>query len=344
MEQLVDAPASTSSLFGAELPDALLPFKASFSPAFFKVRRALGEFIEHVVLPRQAEYVRARAALKREARDRGEHPLSAPQPPILNELRAAAKARGLWNFFIERGGLTNLEYAPIAELLGAFPLANVAMNCSAPDTGNMEVLEKYGTPAQKDRWLVPLLKAEIRSCFIMTEPGVASSDATNISTRIEEYDADHYVINGHKWWISGSVRPECKLGVLLGKTSFEGPRHSQQSMILVPMDTPGINILHPLEVFGEVRTAARSYGDSVSSVASVVWFGLFIICLSLFRFFACWLTDQLFLSYSIPSTTPCNHRASTLMMMVVHPTQHQLHDAALFGRRLTGRRPRRDHF
>ena len=249
--------------FSEELPDSLLPYKNSFSPNFFKIRRMLGDFIQNVIQPRTDEYVRERSKLKQIAKAKGLHPLMAPQPAMLNELRQEAKRRGLWNFFIERGGLTNLEYAPIAELLGAFPLANIAMNCSAPDTGNMEVLEKCGTPEQKSTWLVPLLNAEIRSCFMMTEPGVASSDATNISTRIEEYDKDHYVINGHKWWISGSVRPECKLGVLLGKTSFEGPRHSQQSMILVPMDTPGIKILHPLEVMGEAGDHAEIILDNV---------------------------------------------------------------------------------
>ena len=247
-----------SNFFSEELPDYLLPYKKSFSPNFFKVRKELGSFIKDVILPASKTYVKQKKKLQQETVAKGLHHLKTPQPPILNELRAEARKRGLWNFFIERGGLTNLEYAPIAEMLGAFPLTNVAMNCSAPDTGNMEVLEKYGTPEQKDKWLTPLLNAEIRSCFVMTEPGVASSDATNISTRIDEHpNGTHYVINGHKWWISGAIRPECKLGVLLGKTRFDGPRHSQQSMILVDMSSPGINILHPMEVFGEAGDHAE---------------------------------------------------------------------------------------
>jgi len=253
-----------ASFFSEELPDYLLPYKNSFSPNFFKIRKQLTSFIKDVILPAGNTYVEQRAELRRQTVAKGLHALKTPQPPILDELRAEARKRGLWNFFIERGGLTNLEYAPIAEMLGAFPLSNIAMNCSAPDTGNMEVLEKYGTPEQKDKWLTPLLNAEIRSCFIMTEPGVASSDATNISTRIDEHpNGKDYIINGHKWWISGSIRPECKVGILLGKTTFEGPRHSQQSMIIVPMDTPGINILHPMQVFGEDGDHAEIIFDNV---------------------------------------------------------------------------------
>ena len=251
-------------MFSDELPDYLLPYKNSFSPQFFKIRKQLTAFIKDVILPSGKEYMTQRAELRKKTVAKGLHPLKTPQPPILDELRAEARKRGLWNFFIERGGLTNLEYAPIAEMLGAFPLTNIAMNCSAPDTGNMEVLEKYGSPEQKDKYLTPLLNAEIRSTFIMTEPGVASSDATNISTRIDPHpNGTHYIINGHKWWISGSIRPECKVGVLLGKTRFDGPRHSQQSMILVDMDTPGINILHPMEVFGEEGDHAEIVFDNV---------------------------------------------------------------------------------
>jgi acyl-CoA dehydrogenase len=138
------------------------------------------------------------------------------------------------------------------------PQANYAMNCSAPDTGNMEVLEKFGTPEQKKTWLEPLLRGEIRSCFAMTEPGVASSDATNISTTIRLNDqGTHYVINGHKWYISGAIRPECKVAVLLGRSSNTGPRHKQHSMILVPMDTPGVTILRPLALFGHEHDHAE---------------------------------------------------------------------------------------
>lgn len=157
--------------------------------------------VADVIIPNRREYAKQRKELE----DAADHPTKAPQPKLLQELRAEAKKRGLWNFFLpEVCGLTVLEYSPIAELLGAFPLANLAMNCSAPDTGNMEVLEKFGSAEQKEKWLVPLLNGDIRSCFAMTEPGVASSDATNISSRIDE-DGDEYVINGHKWYISGAM-------------------------------------------------------------------------------------------------------------------------------------------
>jgi len=192
-----------------------------------------------------------------------DHPTKCPEPPIVNQLRAEAKARGVMNLFLpEVSQLSVLEYSPIAEILGMNPAANLAINCSAPDTGNMEVIERFGTPEQKKQWLEPLLNGEIRSAFAMTEPGVASSDATNISTRIER-DGDEYVINGHKWWISGAIRPECKVFVLLGRTSFSGPLHQQQSMILVPREAPGVNILRPLAVFGEVHDHAEIIFDNV---------------------------------------------------------------------------------
>ncbi len=212
-----------------------------------------------MVRPKGRIYKEQRAELQRKAKSRGEDPLSVPQPKILKEMREEAKRRGLWNFFLpEVCGLTVMEYAPLAELLGAYGLANLAMNCSAPDTGNMEVLEKFGTPEQKKKWLEPLLNAEIRSCFAMTEPGVASSDATNISTKIERTkDGKHYIINGHKWWISGAIRPECKIMVVLGKTSFDGPLHRRQSMILVPRDAPGVKILHGMSVMGHVGDHAE---------------------------------------------------------------------------------------
>merc|ERR1740123_1226637 len=176
---------------------------------------------------------------------------------MLMELRKEAIERGIMNLFLpEVSQLSVLEYSPIAEILGTFKLANEGMNCSAPDTGNMEVLAKYASPPQKRQWLDPLLRGEIRSAFAMTEPGVASSDASNISTRIEA-DGEDYVINGHKWWISGAIRPECKILVLLGKTSFSVPLHKQQSMILVPKDTPGVEIVRPLAVFGEEHDHAE---------------------------------------------------------------------------------------
>ena len=184
--------------------------------------------------------------------------------PVIEEMKEKAKAAGLWNFFMpphsgqahvddsfefEGTQLTNLEYALCAEEMGKLGWASECFNCSAPDTGNMEVLHRYGTRAQKDQWLKPLMHGEIRSAFLMTEPAVASSDATNIETAIVR-DGDHYVINGTKWWSSGAGDPRCKIAIVMGKTNPEGSRHSQQSQILVPLDTPGVRIKRMLSVYG----------------------------------------------------------------------------------------------
>ena len=179
-------------------------------------------------------------------------------PQIVHDLKALAKKEGLWNLFMPpsdhddeyRGaGLTNLEYAPLAELMGRVGFASEVFNCSAPDTGNMEVFHRYGSKAQKEKWLKPLMNGDIRSAFLMTEPQVASSDATNIETRIEN-KGDHYLINGRKWWSSGMGDSHCKIAIVMGKTDFNAAKHQQQSQVLVPLDTPGIKVLRMLPVFG----------------------------------------------------------------------------------------------
>ena len=172
---------------------------------------------------------------------------------LIEELKPKAQAAGLWNLFLPDSdygaGLTNLEYAPLAELMGRVPWASEVFNCSAPDTGNMETIERYGSDEQKRRWLKPLLAGEIRSAFAMTEPEVASSDATNIQTSMRR-EGDEYVINGRKWWTSGAGDPRCAIYIVMGKTDPEAPRHAQQSMILVPADAPGLTVVRPLNVFG----------------------------------------------------------------------------------------------
>lgn len=187
--------------------------------------------------------------------------------PGLQALKQKAKDEGLWNLFLPQSygdlspGLTNLEYAPLAEIMGRILWSSEVFNCSAPDTGNMEVLAKYGSPHQQEKWLNPLMDGNIRSAFLMTEPDVASSDATNIETAIVA-DGDSYVINGKKWWSSGAMDPNCKIAIVMGKTDFNAPRHIQQSMILVPMDTPGLKIVRPLTVFG--------YEDSPEGHAEII--------------------------------------------------------------------------
>ena len=207
------------------------------------LRARVQAFMDEHVYPNEATYKAQMAA----AKDRW-------QPvPIVDQLKPLAHAAGLWNLFLphsEHGaGLTNLEYAPLAEIMGAVPWASEVFNCSAPDTGNMEVLVRYGTAEQKQRWLEPLLKGEIRSAFAMTEPAVASSDATNIEARIER-DGDDYVINGRKWWTTGALDPRCQILVLMGRTDPTAEAYRQQSMILVPMDTPGVSVVRDLTVFG----------------------------------------------------------------------------------------------
>jgi len=201
-------------------------------------------FLDGQVLPAESEYEAFRA--QRRGTD-AEHEL----PPVIETLKDTARGLGLWNLFLPSvSGLTNVDYAQIAEVSGWSPnIAPEAINCGAPDTGNMETLHLFGTPEHRQQWLTPLLEGEIRSAFAMTEPGVASSDATNIETSIRR-DGDDYVINGRKWWISGSADPRCAVFIVMGKTDPDAPRHTQQSMVLVPRDTPGLEIVRHLPVFG----------------------------------------------------------------------------------------------
>ena len=218
----------------------------SYSPKTQALRERVMAFMDEHIFPNEQRYHQEQAA--NTAAGNRWQPL-----PLIEELKPKARAAGLWNLFLpesERGsGLTNQEYAPLAELMGRVLWSSEVFNCSAPDTGNMEVLERYGSAEHKKRWLEPLLAGEIRSGFAMTEPAVASSDATNIEASIER-DGDEYVINGRKWWTSGAGDPRCKILIFMGKTDPEAPRHSQQSMILVPMDAPGVKILRHLPVFG----------------------------------------------------------------------------------------------
>ncbi len=212
------------------------------SPRVQELSRRLTDFMEAHVYPAEPVYHR-----QLEEGERWD------EPPIMGELKAKAKAAGLWNLFLPKkhypDSLTNLEYARLCEIMGRSPIGAEPFNCSAPDTGNMETLILYGTDAQKQKWLKPLMDGEIRSCFAMTEPGVASSDATNIRSEIRR-EGDEYVINGRKWWTSGAPDKRCKIAIFMGQTNPSAPKHQQQSMILVPMDSPGIRIERSLNVFG----------------------------------------------------------------------------------------------
>jgi acyl-CoA dehydrogenase len=203
----------------------------------------LTAFMDQHVYPAETVY-------ERQLRESGD---PHHQPAVMEELKTRAREAGLWNMFLPDAslgaGLSNSDYAPLAEILGRSRIASEACNCSAPDTGNMEVLFQFATPAQKDEWLMPLLDGEIRSAFAMTEPDVASSDATNIALRIER-DGEDYVLNGRKWWISNTLHPHCRILIVMGKTQPDAPVHRQQSMILVPLDTPGVEVLRSLSVFG----------------------------------------------------------------------------------------------
>ena len=225
-----------------------------FSPRVKELQQRVGAFMEEHVYPAEARY---------------EEHCAGPdkwQPvPVIEELKPKARAAGLWNLFLPESGhgagLTNLEYAPLCEIMGRSPLGPEVFNCSAPDTGNMEVFERYASPEIKERWLKPLLAGQIRSIFAMTEPQVASSDATNIASSIDR-DGDHYIINGRKWWSSGAGDPRCKVAIFMGKSDPAAPKHKQQSMIVVPMDTPGVTIQRMLTVFGYDH-APHGHGEIV---------------------------------------------------------------------------------
>lgn len=212
----------------------------ALSPRAQETCDAMWDFMRSHIFPAEPIY-------EAHLREHGQH----TYPPVMEDLKAEARRRGLWNLFLPQlSGLSNLEYAAVAEISGWSPvIAPEALNCQAPDTGNMETLELFATPAQRERWLEPLLAGEIRSAFAMTEPDVASSDATSITTEIVR-DGDEYVINGRKWWISGAADERCQVFIVMGKTDFEAATHRQQSMVLVPRDTPGVTIERDLSIFG----------------------------------------------------------------------------------------------
>ena len=239
-----------------------------YSEKVQKLRAQVESFMDEFVYPNERTY--------REQLEAAENRWTVP--PIMEDLKKEAKGAGLWNLFLpdsEYGaGLTNLEYAPLCEIMGRSPIAPEAFNCNAPDTGNMEVLVRYGTTEQKERWLEPLLNGEIRSCFAMTEPDVASSDATNIQARIVR-EGDEYVVNGRKWWSTGAGDPRCEIAIVMGKTDLEAPRHEQQSMILIPLDTPGVEIERTLSVFGYDDAphghAEISFTDARVPASNMIW-------------------------------------------------------------------------
>lgn len=216
------------------------------SPKTKDLLKRVSAFMDEHIYPQEFRYWNEAEANRKSGRE-------WEPVPVIEELKPQAKAAGLWNLFLPESGagagLTNLEYAPLAELMGRVSWASEVFNCSPPDTGNMETLERYASPSQKEQWLVPLLDGRIRSAFLMTEPAVASSDATNIQTEIRR-EGNEYVISGRKWWASGAGDPRCELLIVMGKTDPAGPRHSQQSMILVPMKTSGVRIVRPCLMFG----------------------------------------------------------------------------------------------
>ena len=233
----------------------------AFDARTVELRGQLQAFLDEQILPAEPVFTEQAAKLTSEGR-------GWERPPIMDDLKAKARKRGLWNLFLaghpEGAGLSNLQYAPLAELTGRSFLAPEALNCAAPDTGNMEVLAEFGTDEQKVRWLRPLLDGEIRSAFCMTEPDVASSDATNISTSIVR-DGDVYVINGRKWWSSGAMDPRCQILIVMGKTNPDADRHRQQSQVLVPRDTPGVQIERGMNVFGYTDGTHGGHAEVVFS-------------------------------------------------------------------------------
>src|SRR6516162_6678172 len=228
----------------------------AMTPRTAELAKRISEFMEAYVYPAEPIFARELDA----AADRWN------ELPVMAELKAKAKAAGLWNLFLPKrhypDALGNLEYAPLCELMGRSPIGSEPFNCSAPDTGNMETLILYGSDEQKERWLRPLMEGEIRSCFAMTEPAVASSDATNIRAEIRR-DGDHYVVSGRKWWTSGAMDRRCRIAIVMGMTDPDAEPHRRQSMILVPMDTPGVKVVRALSLFG--------YDDAPHGHAEVVF-------------------------------------------------------------------------